>query len=176
MKRKWIIGVIGHHKNAEEIHLKIAEEVGKEISKRNSIILCGGVDNGVPDAVAKGAKDNDEHGGICVGILPGSDNSSVSKYLDIPILTGIGYARNQIIGLTADALIVIGGGVGTLTEMCYAYNKSKPIVVIKGLDGLGEQFIGKYMDKKKTVKIIGANSAKEAVDIVFKLLNQSQLE
>jgi len=166
---KKIIGIIGHDKHAKKIHLEIAEEVGKEIALRGGIVLCGGNNGGVPNAVAKGVKQNN---GLTVGISPDSDLTNFSKYIDIPILTGMGFARNQIIAFSADALISIGGGVGTFCEMAYGYAYSKPIVVIKGLKGLPEPFVGKYMDDKKKVKILGVNSAKDAVELAFKLIKK----
>jgi len=166
---KKIIGIIGHDKHAKQIHLEIAEEVGKEIALRDGIVLCGGNNGGVPNAVAKGAKQND---GLTVGISPDSDLTNVSKYIDIPILTGMGFARNQIVAFSADAIISIGGGVGTFCEMAYGYAYSKPIVVIKGLKGLPEPFVGKYLDDKKKVKIIGVNNAKDAVELAFKLIKK----
>lgn len=165
--KKIIVAVVGHDKNVEEIHLKIAEEVGKEIAKRNGIVLCGGMYRGVANSSAKGAKSEN---GLTVGIIPGNDLSEVSEFIDIPILTGMGFARNQIISFSCDVMIAIGGGVGTLCEMAYAYAYSKPIIVIQELEGLPEGFIGKYMDDKKTVKIIGAKNAKEAVDLAFKMV------
>ena len=167
MKR--IISVIGHDKHAKKIHLEIAEEVGKEIALRGGILLCGGKNTGVPNAAAKGAKRN---GGLSIAISPDSSLKNISKYIDIPILTGVGFARNQIIAFSADAIISIGGGVGTFCEVAYGYAYSKPIIVIKGLKGMPEPFIGKYMDKKKKVKIFGANSARGAVGLAFKLIKR----
>jgi uncharacterized protein (TIGR00725 family) len=166
---KKIISVIGHDKHAKKIHLEIAEEVGKEIALRGGIVLCGGKNKGVPNAAAKGAKRN---GGLSVAISPDSSPKNISKYIDIPILTGVGFARNQIIAFSADAIISIGGGVGTFCEMAYGYAYSKPIIVIRGLKGMPEPFIGKYMDSKKKVKIIGANNAKNAVELAFKLIKK----
>ena len=166
---KKLIAVIGHDQHAKQIHLETAQEVGKEIALRGGILICGGNKTGVPNAAAKGAR---EGNGLTVGICPGSDLENVSQFVDIPILTGMGFARNQIIAFSADALISIGGGVGTFSEMAYGYAYSKPIVAIKELGGLPESFIGKYLDDKKKVKIIGANNAKEAVDLAFKLIKQ----
>jgi hypothetical protein len=167
MKRKPLIAVVGHGTHAKKEHIKIAEEVGKEIAKREGIIICGGHNLGVMEAVAKGA--NSENG-ITIGIIPEDDPSKTSKYVDIPILTGIGLARNQIIALSCDVMIVIGGGVGSMVEAAYAYRFSKPIIVIKNLGSMVEQYVGKYMDDKRIVKIIGTDDAKEAVDTAFKLI------
>ena len=166
---KKIISVIGHDKHTKKIHLEIAEEVGKEIALRGGIVLCGGRNRGVANAVAKGAK---RSGGSSIAISPGSSLKNISKYIDIPILTGVGFARNQIISFSADAMISIGGGVGAFCEAAYGYAYSKPIIVIKGLKGMLEPFIGKYMDNKKKVKILGANSARSAVELAFKLIKK----
>lgn len=166
VSRPHLIAVIGHASHAEEIHLKTAYEVGKEIAKSGAILLCGGNPDGVPDSAARGAHDA---GGITVGISPGVDYKSSSQHLTIPIHTGMGFARNQILGLSADALIAIGGGVGTLTEMAYSYAYKKPVIVIEGLGGIPEQYIGKYLDEKKTIKVLGAKTSKEAVELALKL-------
>jgi len=169
MKRKPLIAVVGHGLHANENHIKAAERVGKEIAKKDGIVICGGRPYGIMDAVARSVK---KEGGITVGILPETDHSKTSKYVDIPILTGMGFARNQILAFSCDAMIVIGGGVGALTEVAYAYVYSKPIIVISGMEGLPAKFIGKYMNEKKKVKIIGAKNAKEAVELAFKLIEK----
>lgn len=166
MRKKPIIAVIGHDRHAKKIHLKIAEEIGREIAKRGGIVICGGTNRGVPNAVAKGAR---EMGGVAIGILPREDNSETSKYVTVPILTGMGFARNQILGFSSDAVIAVGGGVGTFCEMAYAYAYSKPIIAIVGMGGFPDKFVNKYLDDKRTVKIVGAKSAGEAVELAFKL-------
>ena len=165
IKRKPIIAVIGHASNARKIHIDTAREVGKEIAKSGAILLCGGNPEGVPNAAAKGAT---ESGGIAVGITSSDNEKGTSPHLTIPIYTGIGFARNQILGLTADALIAIGGGVGTFCEMAYSYAYKKPVIVIAGLGGLPEQYAGKYLDDKKTIKIQEAKTPKEAVELALK--------
>jgi len=164
-----VIAVVGHGKNAGPIHIKLAYEIGRSIAKKGGVLLCGGKAEGVMGAAAKGAS---EQGGIAVGILPESDKSKTSKFLTVPILTGMGFARNQILGFSCDAMIVVGGGVGTLTEVAYAYACKKPIIYLKPVNGLLKQFSGKYMDEKKAVKILEANGPEEAVEMAFKLANK----
>ena len=165
IKRKPIIAVIGHASNAKKIHTDTAYEVGKEIAKTGAILLCGGNPEGVPNAAAKGAT---ESGGIAIGITPSESEEHSSPYLTIPIHTGMGFARNQILGLTADTLIAIGGGVGTFCEMAYSYAYKKPVIVITNLGGIPEQYKGKYLDSKKTIKIQEAKTPKEAVELALK--------
>lgn len=167
--RPKLIAVIGHASHAKDVHLKAAYEVGKLIAKSGAILLCGGNPEGVPDASARGAY---EAGGITVGITPKEDSTTSSQHLTIPIRTGMGFARNQILGLTADSLIAIGGGVGTLCEMAYSYAYKKPVIVIEGLGGIPEQYVGKYLDEKKTIKILGAKTPEEAVETALRLMEK----
>lgn len=126
MRRKIIIGVIGPSQPEPKIS-KIAEEVGREIASKGCVLLCGGL-GGVMESAAKGAK---EKRGITLGILPADDSSTANKYIDIPIVTGLGEIRNIIIVKTAHALIAIGKGLGTLSEIAFALRLNKPIVGIE---------------------------------------------
>jgi uncharacterized protein (TIGR00725 family) len=103
-----IIAVIGAG-SADEPILKIAEEVGRLIARRNAFLLCGGL-GGVMEAAARGAK---SEGGFTVGILPQKHKNEANPYIDVPVATGFGEGRNVIIARTADALIAVGGEYGT---------------------------------------------------------------
>lgn len=120
------IAVIGAGKGSEEID-KLAEELGREIAVSGSILICGGL-GGVMEAAARGAK---EKGGTTVGILPGTDKSESNKYIDIKIVTAMSHARNAIIARTADALIAVGGGHGTLSEIALGLKSGKQVIVLE---------------------------------------------
>ena len=120
---KPVISVIGGGScNREEG--AAAELVGKLLAEHGAIVLCGGL-GGVMEAVAKGAKAN---GGTTVGILPGADPAAANAYIDIPLATGLGEMRNFIIVRAAHALIAIGGGMGTLSELALAQRIGRPVV------------------------------------------------
>ncbi len=102
----------------------LAEEVGREIAKRGGVLICGGGE-GVMQAASRGAR---EHGGIVLGILPGSDRCGGNPYLSLAVATGLGDARNAIIARTADAMIAVGGGYGTLSEIALALKMGKPVI------------------------------------------------
>ena len=123
-KNKKIIGVIGQGRSCSKKILSMAEEVGKEIAKREAIVICGGL-KGVMEAVCKGAK---RENGLTIGVIPGTQKESANKFVDIPIVTGFGEARNSVIVRTADALIAIGGRYGTLSEIAFALAFGKPVV------------------------------------------------
>jgi uncharacterized protein (TIGR00725 family) len=129
---KKIVAVIGASNASPEL-LKIAEDVGRQIAENGWILINGGL-TGVMEASAKGAK---EAGGVVVGILPTPSTDSANQYVTIPIATNMGHARNIIIAHTADALIAVGGGEGTLSEIAIARKLGKPVFGIKSWDVAG---------------------------------------
>ncbi|GAH11670.1 unnamed protein product, partial [marine sediment metagenome] len=90
------------------------------------ILICGGR-GGVMEAACKGAK---EEKGITIGVLPGNDKENANPYIDIPIVTGMGEARNVIIARSSDAVIAIAGKYGTLSEIAFALRFDVPVVGI----------------------------------------------
>ena len=165
MKRKAQILVIGYNadsctRNAYDV----AYDVGKEVAKSGAILITGGL-GGVMEAASKGARDAN---GIALGIIPFEEFSEANEYCDIVVCSGMGYARNFITAYSADGVIIVGGGIGTLIEAGIAYLKKKPVVAVAGSGGVADQYAGKYLDDRKLVKISSANSPKEAVDFIIK--------
>ena len=122
---KMQIGVIGAG-TCDAIIGKAAEDVGREIAKRNAFLVCGGC-GGVMQSCARGAK---MEGGTTVGILPGDSRLSANPHIDIAILSNMGHARNAIIAQSCDALIAIGGGYGTLSEIALSLKMGKKVVTL----------------------------------------------
>jgi len=106
---------------------ELARQVGFLIARRGGILICGG-GRGVMEAAAAGAR---EGGGITVGILPSSFASEANPYIDIPIVTGMGNARNVINVLTSQAVIVVHGAYGTLSEIALAMKCGTPVVALE---------------------------------------------
>jgi uncharacterized protein (TIGR00725 family) len=102
----------------------LAREVGFKIGRAGAILICGG-GSGVMEAAARGAK---EAGGMTIGILPGDRADEANAYIDIPIVTGMGNARNTINVLTSQAIIAIHGSYGTLSEIALALKCRTPVV------------------------------------------------
>ncbi len=121
------IGVIGAG-SASDSEKAVAEAVGSEIAGRGHILVCGGR-GGVMEAAAKGAKNA---GGLTVGILPGESAGDANQYIDVKIVTAMSHARNAIIARSADALIAIGGGSGTLSEIALGLKIGRPVVLVEG--------------------------------------------
>jgi uncharacterized protein (TIGR00725 family) len=151
------ISVIGSAAGDKKL-CDIAFLVGREIAARKAVLICGGL-GGVMEAASKGAKSG---GGLTIGILPGSDKKAANPYIDIPILTGMSEARNLIVALTADAVIAVGGELGTLSELAFAMKHKKPVIGLETWD-LDKRYCSK-------VNIIPASTPKEAVEKAFKLI------
>jgi uncharacterized protein (TIGR00725 family) len=147
MRRK-IIAVIGGSE-VDQKDLTIAEEVGSLIAKKGAILITGGM-GGVMHAASQGAKQAD---GLVIGILPTVDRESANPYVDIPIITGLGEARNVIIARTCDCAIAVSGKYGTLSEIAYCMMFNKPVIGIHTW--------------KIDAPIIHVESAQEAIDKAF---------
>ena len=117
------IGVIGAASCTAK-QAKQAEEVGRLIAEAGSVLVCGGM-GGVMKAACQGAQGN---GGITVGILPGDSAAHSNEFVTIPVVTGMGYARNALVVRTCQAVIAIGGHYGTLSEIAYAAQFGIPII------------------------------------------------
>ena len=108
----------------------VAELVGRGLGSRRVVLICGGL-GGVMEAACRGAK---EAGGLTVGILPGLDPSDANPYVDVVIATGLGEARNALVVNAADALIAVGRGYGTLSEIGLALRAGKRVVGLETWD------------------------------------------
>jgi hypothetical protein len=123
------IGVIGGSQASAEI-LTLAGEVGREIARSGSVLVCGGL-GGVMEAAARGAR---EEGGLTLGILPSGCRSDANPWIDIAVATNLGHARNAIIAQTADVLIAIDGRYGTLSEIGHALALGKRVIGLRTWD------------------------------------------
>lgn len=120
---KLYLGVIGGGEATPAIAAQ-AWEVGRAIARQGAILLCGGL-GGVMAAAARGAR---EAGGVSIGILPGPDRQAANPYLTYTIVTNLGHARNILLAHSADALIAVNGGYGTISEAAIALKLGKPVI------------------------------------------------
>jgi hypothetical protein len=86
----------------------------------------------------------------------------------------MGYARDFITAYSADAIVVVGGGAGTLIEIAAAYQRRIPVVAVKGTGGIADQYVDSYIDDRKTEQILGEDEPEKAVDTVLKLIETSR--
>lgn len=154
IEKKKLIAVIGGSRSSDKEN-KLAEDVGREVARRGAVIVCGGL-GGIMEAACRGAV---SEGGLTVGVLPGESSREANSYVQIPIVTGIGYARNVVVAKSAQAVIAIGGSYGTLTEIGYALQNGIPVI------GLGTWSLSRKGKQDKS--IIPAENAADAVSIAF---------
>ena len=170
MTKKRQILVIGNNTNGcTPKHEKIAYEVGEKIATSDSVLITGGL-GGVMEAASHGA--HDAHG-LTVGIIPQDDATLANQFCDIVIPTGMGLARDFLNALSADGIIIVGGGSGTLSEVCAAYMYKKPMVAIRNIGGSIEQYIDCFLDHRKNIKIIGVDTPEDAVAKILELISTS---
>ena len=167
MAKKRQILVIGNNTNGcTPEHEKIAYDIGSEIAKSGSVLITGGL-GGIMTAASHGSHDSN---GLSIGIIPQDDASLANEYCDIVIPTGMGLTRDFLNALSADGIIIVGGGSGTLSETCAAYMHKKPMVAIRNLQSSVDQYIDGYLDHRENVKIIGVDTPQEAVSKILELI------
>ena len=151
-----MISVIGESK-ASPKNEKFAEQVGTLLAEAGAIVVCGGM-AGVMEQVCKGAN---SYGGTTIGILPGSSIKEANEWVDYPICTGIGDARNAVVVQAGAAVIAIGGSYGTLSEIGHALSSNKRLIGLNtwGLDS----------SKLRSEDMIICETASEAVNAALKV-------
>lgn len=169
--RRLQIAVIGYNQDKSSAKTnEIAYQVGTEIARANAVLISGGL-GGVMENACKGAKDN---GGLTVGIIPQEEAKFANQFCDVVIATGIGYARDFVVATSADGIIAVGGGVGTLIELCVGYMLKKILVTIPSSGGTAENFGGRYLDDRKRVFIQTSKDAHTAVKIISDYFKSQQ--
>ncbi len=148
----------------------LAEEIGMELAKKGCTTISGG-GLGVMEAVLKGAK---KEGGLTVAIIPWENIHKVNDYADVVIATGIGWTRDAINLNSCDGAIVVHGGAGTLNEATYGYITKKPIVSLRTSGGIAAEIAGKYLDIRRSERIMSADTPKEAVDKILRIIEKRE--
>ena len=118
-----IVAVVGPH-DADEPLVRAAEQVGAGLARAGVAVVTGGL-GGVMAAACRGAK---TAGGTTVGLLPGDDHAAANAWVDLVLPTGLGEGRNVLVVRAAEAVIAVGAGYGTLSEIALALRAGLPVV------------------------------------------------
>ncbi len=132
MVAKSLIGVIGVN-DPQEKEAQLAFEVGKLIGAMGYPMVCGGL-GGVMEHASRGCH---QAGGIVIGLLPGASKSDANPYVTFAIPTNLGHSRNTLIAHSADILVAVGTGYGTLSEIAIGLKLGKPVLSINSWDVKG---------------------------------------
>jgi uncharacterized protein (TIGR00725 family) len=123
IRKRVRVAVIGGSRPGRQA-LEAAFEVGRLVARAGAVVVCGGL-GGVMEAASRGAR---EEGGFVIGILPGSSPADANPWVDVAVATGLGYTRNSLVVMNADAAIAIDGEYGTLSEIAYGKIHGKRVV------------------------------------------------
>lgn len=154
---------------------KLAFAIGKLIAEKGGITVYGAEKDydSLSTAAARGAK---SAGGLTVGVTYGKGKDIWDKegLTDVIVVTGIerGGGREFVLVNSCDAIIIISGGSGTLTETAIAYQMNIPIVALTGTGGWADKLAGEYIDARKRLKVEAASTPEEAVTKVFDLVER----
>lgn len=157
-----LVGVIGPNKDLCPPPLyAFAESLGKNLLDAGYWIVCGGK-GGVMEAVCKGGRQSPQfQKGACIGIIPESDPQKANPYCDLVIATGLGEMRNLVLVNTAQVLIALGGGAGTLSELALAWKQNKRVICYQGSPGWAAQLAGSSLDNRKREAFLAAHSIED---------------
>jgi uncharacterized protein (TIGR00725 family) len=162
------IGVIGRSRRDDEQlpeHvLECAYAVGRGVAEHGAVLVTGGT-GGVMEAACHGAADS---GGLSVGFLPYADPARANPYVSLVFPTGLGTVRNILTARCCDAIVMVGGGVGTLNELTIAYDAGVPTIVIEGTTGWADRLRGaiedgKWLDDRHVVEVTFVGDPTSAV-------------
>ena len=118
-----LVSVIGPH-DADAHEAEWGEEVGARLVDAGFWVVTGGL-GGVMEAASRGAKSR--RGGT-IGVLPGVDPTEANGWVDLALPTGLGELRNALVVRMGLAVVAIGGGHGTLTELGFALRLERLVV------------------------------------------------
>jgi uncharacterized protein (TIGR00725 family) len=158
--RAWVAVVGPGSADAEE--LALAEEAGAAVAAAGAGLVCGGL-GGVMEAACRGARST---GGLTLGLLPGLDRDAANGWVVVAVPTGLGEARNALVVRAADAVVAIGGGWGTLSEIALALKTGVPVVGV----GTWEPVIG----GSPAEGIVACEDARQAVAEALRLASRSR--
>ncbi len=166
-----LVAVIGNG-GADPERDEVAAGIGEMIAAAGCGLVCGGL-GGVMAAASRGARSAADGGSTpIIAILPGTDKQDANPYADIVIPTGLGYARNLVVVLAADAVIAVGGQSGTLSEIAHAWQLGKPICALAGPPGWAARLAGRPVDDKRPDVIFEAKSVEEAAAWLQRILQE----
>lgn len=146
--------------------LDVAARVGAAVALAGAVLVSGGT-TGVMAAASRGAR---EAGGLTIGFLPEADRSRASAFVDIAFPTGMGTIRNLLTPRVCDAVVMIGGGAGTLNELTIAYDFGTPVVAVAGTGGWADRIRSalheeRWLDERRTVAVTFVTTPEDAVAV-----------
>lgn len=149
---------------------RLAERLGGALVEAGYRVLTGGL-GGIMEAASRGAARSPAHEpGSVIGLLPGGDPALANRWVDVPLATGLGHARNQVVAQAA-AVVAVGGGAGTLSEMAFAWMHRRLVIAFR-VPGWSGRLAGTRLDERVRFasipddQVFGVDAPEEAVEIL----------
>ena len=166
-----IVAVVGDGTVAEGAPAyAIADRLGERLVDAGFRVLTGGL-GGIMEAASRGAARSRAHGpASVVALLPGHDPDDANPYVDVALPTGLGHGRNTVVA-HADAVVAIGGGAGTLSELAFAWIHHRLVVGFR-VAGWSGRLAGTRVDDRvrfATIpddQVFGVDTPEEAVALL----------
>ena len=158
-----VIGVMGGGQ-ADDRQTALAFRLGQLIAAEGWVLLNGGRSAGIMEASARGAR---EQGGITVGILPDDHTACLSPYIQIPIVTGMGSARNYINALSSRVMVACAGGAGTVSEIALALKHGRPVIL------MGLEIGSLFADEAARGRLRKVGGPEEAIEEIKRFLKDA---
>ncbi len=147
--RKKIIAIVGDGGASEKSQLyQMAFDLGVEFVRHKYRLLTGGR-GGVMEAASRKARESDGWTpGDIIAMLPGASPDGTNAWADIVIPTGLGDLRNGLVA-RSHAVIRVGGGAGTLSEMALAWKIDRLVVAMRTTSGWSARLVDQPLDGRE---------------------------
>ena len=164
-----IIAVIGSSRLPSDLDEMVAD-FGQAVARQGWSLVCGGL-GGAMAAACRGFRrgrealpPEDREALVAIGVLPGTEGSAANPFVDVAIPTGMSIARNLVVVRTADAVVAVRGGSGTLSEVAFAWQLHKPIVALASTGGWAARLANQTIDDRRTDTVMAAATVQEAIE------------
>ena len=165
------IAIIGNARSNDRVN-SMAESIGRLVAEHGANLICGGL-GGVMAAACRGYRAADTEG-VTVGILPGHDPEAANPWVDVVIPTGMDVARNALLVASANLVIALGGGAGTLSELALATQMGRPAILLHGAGGWTDSLADRdHLDERQFARLYHANDVSEAGELISRLFNHT---
>jgi uncharacterized protein (TIGR00725 family) len=158
-----VIGVMGSGRPLDAHAEQMARETGRRIAERGWVLLTGGHASGVMDAASRGAS---EAGGLVVGVLPEDGLDGCSRWVDVPVVTGLRDARNYVNALSSRVVVALPGAAGTISEVAFALKAGRTVVTV------GWDLDGTFAEYAASGALLRVETPKDAVAAVASALDR----
>ena len=166
MKRP-VLSVIGQGGELSPSVEKMAREVGHLAMQAGFRLITGGR-GGVMEAVSRGARESEDwQEGRILGILPSYDRSQANPWVDVVLPTGLGLARNMLVVSSANVVLAIAGGSGTLSEIALAWQMGKPVLALSSSGGWASRLAGQTVDQRRNDRVVEVHDPRQAIAVAM---------